>query len=77
MRQVVAYKRLLKQKKIKKLSGTKSALGRLQEVVVYRGSNCKALTGKVSVFWIAGRLWKVVAYERWLHMDVRLYSKIV
>ena len=26
MRQVVAYKRLLKQKKIKKLSGTKSAL---------------------------------------------------
>ena len=76
MRQVVAYKRLLKQKKIKKLSGTKIALGRLQEVVVYK-SNCKALTGKVSVFWIGGRLWKVVAYERWLHMDVRLYTKIV
>ena len=65
MRQVVAYKRLLKQKKIKKLSGTKIALGRLPEVVVYK-SNCKALTGKVSVFWIGGRLWKVVGYERWI-----------
>ena len=26
-----------------------------------RGSNCKALTGKVLVFWIGGRLWEVVA----------------
>ena len=77
MSQVVAYKRLPKQKKIKKLSGTKSGLGRSQEVVFCRGSNCKALTGKVSVFWIGGRLWKVVGYERWLHMDVRLYTKIV
>ena len=24
-----------------------------------RGCNCKALTGKVSVFWIGGRLWEV------------------
>ena len=37
-----------------------------------RGSNCKALTGKILVFWIGGRLWEVVAYERWSHMDVRL-----
>ena len=29
-----------------------------------RVSNCKALTGKVLVFWIGGRLWEVVAYER-------------
>ena len=31
-----------------------------------RGSNCKALTGKVLVheFWIGGLLWEVVAYER-------------
>ena len=28
------------------------------------GSNCKALTGKVLVCWIGGRLWEVVAYER-------------
>ena len=28
-----------------------------------RGSNCKALTGKVLVFWIGGRLWEVVAHE--------------
>ena len=39
-----------------------------------RGSNCKALTEKVLVFWISGRLWQVVAYERWSHMEVRLYK---
>ena len=38
-----------------------------------RGSNCKALTGKIAVFRIGGRLWEVVAYEKWLHMEVRLY----
>ena len=34
-----------------------------------RGSNCKALT----VLWIGGCLWEVVAYDRWSHMEVRLY----
>ena len=24
-----------------------------------RGSNCKALTGKIFVFWIGGHLWEV------------------
>ena len=38
-----------------------------------RGSNYKALTGKILVVWIGGRLWEVVAYERWSHMEVRLY----
>ena len=33
-------------------------------------SNHRALTGKNMVFWIGGRLWEVVAYERWLHMEV-------
>ena len=28
------------------------------------GSNCKALTGKILVFWMGGRLREVVAYER-------------
>ena len=37
-----------------------------------KGSNCKALTGKVLVFWIIGRLWKVVAYERWSRIEIRL-----
>ena len=41
-----------------------------------RGSNFKALTGKVLVFWIGGRLWEVVAYERWSHMDVRVYMTL-
>ena len=35
-----------------------------------RGSNCKALTGKILVFWIGGHLWEVVAYKRWSHMEV-------
>ena len=38
-----------------------------------RISNCKALSGKVLVFWIGGRLWEVVAYERWSRMEVQLY----
>ena len=39
-----------------------------------RGSNCNAFTGKVLVLWIGGRLLReVVAYERGLHMEVRLY----
>ena len=39
-----------------------------------RGSNCKALPGKqFLVSWIGGRLWAVVAYGRWSHMEVRLY----
>ena len=36
------------------------------------GSNRRALTGKIFVFWIGGRLWEVVAYEGWSHMEVRL-----
>ena len=38
-----------------------------------RGSNYKAMTGKILVFWINGRLWEVVAYKRLSHMEVRLY----
>ena len=29
-----------------------------------RGSNWKALTGKILVLWIGGGLWEVVAYEK-------------
>ena len=38
-----------------------------------RGSNCKALTEKILLFWIGGNLWEVVAYKRWSHMEVPLY----
>ena len=38
------------------------------------GSNCNALTGKILVFWIGGRLWEMVAYERWSHMAGQLYN---
>ena len=55
-----------------KLSGLKCGRGRLQEVVVLLvDSNCKVLTGKVSMFCLGGRLWKADAYERWSHMEVR------
>ena len=30
---------------------------------ITRDSTCKALTGKILVLWIGGRLWEVVAYE--------------
>ena len=41
-----------------------------------KGSNCKALTGRILVFRIGGRLWEVVAYERWSHMEVRVYMTL-
>ena len=58
MRQVVAYERL-------KTMELKIINRQAQEVVAAvaymrrsfaRGSNCKALTGKILVFWIGGRL---------------------
>ena len=39
-----------------------------------RGYNCKVLTGKVSVFWMDGRLWQMVTYMKWSHREVRLYE---
>ena len=39
-----------------------------------RGPNREALTRKNLVFWIGGRLYEVVAYERWPHMEIRLYT---
>ena len=40
-----------------------------------RGSYCKALSGKILVFWIGGRLWEVVAYARRSHMEIKLRCK--
>ena len=37
-------------------------------------SNCKDLTGKILVFWMAGRLWEVVIYEKWSQMEVAHYA---
>ena len=38
-----------------------------------RGSNCKALTGTILVFWIGGCLWEVASYEKWLHVEGGLF----
>ena len=45
-------------------------------MVVYY-THCNALTGKVWMLCIGGRLWEVVPYETRSHMEVRLYFKIV
>ena len=63
MRQVVAYKRLNK--------NGKSLTRQAQKVVAVadmrwsftRGSTCKALAGKILVFWIGSRLREVVAHR--------------
>ena len=34
------------------------------------GSNCKALTGNILVFWIGGCLSEVVPYNRWSDIEV-------
>ena len=36
-------------------------------------SNCKASTGKILLFWVGGRLWEMLAYKRWSHVEVQLY----
>ena len=81
MRQLVEFGRLLELK-----NNGKSLNFQSQKVVAVayarwsftRGSNCKALTGKVLVheFWIGGLVREVVAYERWSHMKVRLYHQL-
>ena len=39
----------------------KSGRGRLREILAYtRGCNYGALTGKILVFWMGGRLWELV-----------------
>ena len=52
---------------------SRSLTRRLLEVPAVRA--CKALIGKILVFWIGGRLWEVVAYERRSHMEMRLWIK--
>jgi len=71
MRQVVAYKRLKTKKIINRQAQKKLAVA-YRRWSFTRRSNCKALTGKILVLWIGGRLWEVVAYEWWSHMEVRL-----
>ena len=81
MRQVVEFGRLQELK-----NNGKSLNFQAQKVIAVaykrwsftRGSNCKALTGKVLVheFWTGGLLWEVVAYKRWSHMEVPLYHQL-
>ena len=61
MREVVAYKRL-KTTKIINRQAQKLVAVAYRRWLFTRGSNYKALTGKVLVFWFGGRLWEVVAH---------------
>ena len=38
-----------------------------------RGSNYSDLTKKILLFWENARWWEVVAYEKWLPREVRLF----
>ena len=76
MRQVVADKRLRKMEHYLNFQVQKVVAVACRRWSFTRGSNYKSLAGKVLVFWIGGRLWEVVAYERGSHMEVRLYLKV-
>ena len=78
MRQVVEFGRLLEltnNGKSLNFQAQKVGENAYKRWSFTRGSNCKALTAKVLVFWIGGLLWEVVPYERWSHMEVRLYPQ--
>ena len=44
-------------------------------MVIYESFEGEDFNWKILVFWIGGRLWKLVAYDRWSHMEVRLYPR--
>ena len=73
MRQVVAYNRLNTMENHQP-SGPKVVAVTDWGWAFTISSNFKALTGKILVFWIAGRLWEVVIYEKWSQMEVAHYA---
>ena len=76
MRQVVTYRRLKAMENHYTFRPKNVVAVTYRRFSFTRGSSCKALSGKVLVFWIGGRLWEVVAYKRWSQMEVRLYLEI-
>ena len=50
------------------VSTDKSILQTLEVFDIFSQEN-----GKCLGFWISGRLLEVVAYERWLHLEVQMY----
>ena len=76
MRQVVTYRRLKAMKNHYTFRPKNVVAVTYRRFSFTRGSSCKALSGKVLVFWIGGRLWEVVAYKRWSQMEVRMYLEI-
>ena len=62
MRQVVAYKEVKKQWKSLTVRPKKVVAVAYRRSSFTRGSSCKALTGKILVFWIGGRLRELVVH---------------
>ena len=52
--------------------GPKSGRGRLQEVVVFQRYQLYSFDWENFSVLVGGRLWQVVAYERWSHIEVQL-----
>ena len=74
MCQVVAHKRLKTMKNYNPV-GSKVVAVAHERCSFTRGSNYKALAWKNLVFWIDNRLWELVPYDRWSHMEVQLYCR--
>jgi len=73
MYQVVAHKRLKTLYKMLNRQAQKVVAVAYRRWLFTTGSNCKALTGQILVFWIGSRLWEAVAHKSWSHIEVRLY----
>ena len=48
---------------------------RLSEMVIYESFEGEDFNWKILLFWVGGRLWKLVAYDRLSHMEVRLHPR--
>ena len=70
----MVLQRLKTMKKFKTVNPN-SDRARLSEMVIYESFEGEDFNWKILVFWIGGRLWKLVAYDRWSHMEVRLYPR--
>ena len=68
---ILGLKGLKTMKKFKTVNPN-SDRARLSEMVIYESFKGEDFNWKILVFWIGCRLWKLVAYDRWSHMEVRL-----
>ena len=61
-------------KRIRTMENSKAVIRKKWSRSLTGGSNCSDFTGEILVFWIGDRLWEAVVYERWSHMELRMYN---